>query len=106
MPVEARLDLHCMTQDQAYAALSNFIHQSYEKGRRCVLVITGTGARHRAKKEPQPWYEPSPGVLHERVPQWLREACMVGMILRFYPAQKRHGGEGALYVLIRRKREH
>lgn len=105
MPVEARLDLHSMTQDRAYAALQKFICQNYDKGRRCVLVITGTGARHRRSDTDKPWYETPSGVLRERVPEWLRESRLAGMVLRFYPAQKRHGGEGALYILIRRKRE-
>ena len=104
LPVEARLDLHSMTEDQAYSALRNFIHQGYQRGRRCVLVITGTGTRRRGNAD-ELWYERSPGVLRERVPQWLREENFAGMVLRFYPAQRRHGGDGALYVLIRRKRE-
>ncbi len=105
MPIDARLDLHCMTQDQAYSALHNFIRQGYDRGCRCVLVITGTGGRYRRNDEEKPWYETAPGVLRERVPQWLRESKLAPMVLRFYPAQKRHGGNGAFYVLIRRRRE-
>jgi DNA-nicking Smr family endonuclease len=105
MPIEARLDLHCMTQDQAYSALHNFVRQGYDRGRRCVLVITGTGGKYRRNNDERPWYETAPGVLRERVPLWLRESELAPMVLRFYSAQQRHGGDGAFYVLIRRRRD-
>jgi DNA-nicking Smr family endonuclease len=88
MPIEARLDLHGLTQAKAHVALNEFILSASRAGRRCVLVITGKGA----------------GVLQTRVPEWLEEPALRPLILRSLPAQRRHGGAGALYVYLRRDR--
>lgn len=88
-PIEARLDLHGLTQAEAHQTLSRFIAGSRVAGRRCVLVITGRGRF-------------SGGVLREAVPRWLNEAGMRRHLLAIAPAQPQHGGGGALYVLLRR----
>ena len=90
-PIEARLDLHGMTQAEAHAALSRFIAGSRAAGRRCVLVITGHGRI-------------SGGVLKQSVPRWLNEPSMRRQLLAIAPAQPQHGGAGALYVLLRRSK--
>jgi DNA-nicking Smr family endonuclease len=87
--IEARLDLHGLTQIEAHQALARFIAFSRFTGRRCVLVITGHGRF-------------SGGVLKEAVPRWLHEAEMRRHVLAIAPAQPQHGGTGALYVLLRR----
>lgn len=94
MAIEATLDLHGMTQAQAHGALNRFIHGSEAAGRRCVLVITGKGI---AKE--------SGGVLRNQVPNWLNEPGNRERILAFNYAQQSHGGTGALYVLLKRRRE-
>jgi DNA-nicking Smr family endonuclease len=94
MEIEARLDLHGHTRDAAHELLRAFIAREAEKGRRCVLVITGKGRGD------------GPGVLRTAVPQWLGEAPMRDDVLRFYPAQPRDGGAGALYILLRRRRDY
>ncbi|GGF32706.1 hypothetical protein GCM10011611_43620 [Aliidongia dinghuensis] len=107
LPIEGRLDLHGMTQDQARRALDHFIGHAYERGLRAVLVITGKGLKPRAvDRKPgdaDPW-EAAPGVLKHQTPRWLNEAPNRGRVLAFTPAQPRDGGSGALYVLIRRHR--
>jgi len=105
LPIEGRLDLHGLTQDQALGSLREFVHRNYDAGRRCVLVVTGKGRRHRPDDEDMPWYESPPGVLRDRVPEWLQSGNIADKVLRFYPARPQHGGDGALYVLLRRKRE-
>jgi len=92
MTIEARLDLHGMTQDEAHRALAGFIAGARSAGRRCVLVITGRGLA-------------GGGVLRHAVPRWLDEPELRGHLLAVAPAQPRDGGNGALYVLIRRARE-
>jgi DNA-nicking Smr family endonuclease len=87
LPIEARLDLHGMTQDEAHAALGRFLARAHAAGQRCLLVITGKGA-----------------VLRDAVPRWLGEGETRDRILAASPAQPRHGGGGALYVLLRRVR--
>lgn len=94
MEIEARLDLHGHTRDEAHEMLRGFIAREAENGRRCVLVITGKGRGD------------GPGVLRAAVPQWLGEAPMRDDVLRFYPAQPHDGGAGALYVLLRRRRDY
>jgi len=93
LPIEGRLDLHGMTQDQAHGALVSFVTAAAREGRRCVLVITGKG-----------WREGQPGVLRTSVPRWLNAPNLREKILLFSHASPRHGGEGALYVLLKRKR--
>ncbi len=102
MPIEARLDLHFMTQDEARMALERFIVNSYEQGRRHVLVITGKGSR--GAKDDKDWMQERPGVLKRRVPDWLAETPLREIVLQFHKARPQHGGDGALYILLRRKR--
>ena len=88
LPIEDRLDLHGLNQEQAHNRLNRFIEQAHCHGLRCVLVITGKGC----------------GVLKRQVPIWLNMPRLRPHILAFNHARRRDGGEGALYVLIRRKR--
>jgi DNA-nicking Smr family endonuclease len=92
-PIEARLDLHGKTQAEAHHALAAFVHSSSEAGRRCVLIITGRGLGPAG-----------PGVLKSAVPRWLEEVGLRRKILAIAPAQPQHGGAGALYLLLRRRR--
>ncbi|MBT5416039.1 MAG: DNA mismatch repair protein MutS, partial [Rhodospirillaceae bacterium] len=94
LPIDARIDLHGMIQAEAHGALTEFIHDSASAGLRCVLVITGRGSRSAGGM----------GVLRAAVPDWLNRPVCRGFVLAFAPAQPRHGGDGALYVLLRRKR--
>jgi DNA-nicking Smr family endonuclease len=90
--VDARLDLHGMTQDEAHQALAVFLARGEAAGWRCVLVITGKGARGGG------------GVLRATVPRWLNEWPNRQRLLAFAPAQPKEGGGGALYLLLRRAR--
>lgn len=87
MPIEARLDLHGMTQAEAHDALARFVARGYAAGMRVVLVITGKS-----------------GVLYSAVPRWLEEGDNRARILASTRAQAQHGGAGALYLLLRRQR--
>jgi DNA-nicking Smr family endonuclease len=88
-PVEARLDLHGMTQAEAHRALAGFVAGSRALGRRVVLVITGHGRS-------------SGGVLKSAVPRWLSDPDLRRHVLAITPAQPRDGGAGALYLLLRK----
>lgn len=92
MKIEATLDLHGMRQEEAYGALLHFIKAGHALGRRCVLVITGKG-----RQEGQ-------GVLRRRVPEWLGEAPLGPLVLKTAQARPGDGGQGAIYVLLRRQR--
>jgi DNA-nicking Smr family endonuclease len=92
MIVEKRLDLHGMTQEQAHGSLNRFLEHSASTGIRCVLVITGKGMRGE-------------GILRRMVPRWLNDARLRPLILSFSHAQIPDGGDGALYILLKRRRE-
>ena len=97
---EARIDLHGMTLDQAHPELSRFILMSQTRGLRLVLVITGKGLR----EDP---YDPMPrrrGVLKTQVPMWLKMPPVAQAVLQVSEAHRKHGGSGAYYVYLRRRR--
>ena len=98
MSINATLDLHGYTQAEAHTALIVFIARARAAGHRCMLVVTGKGGKEGADGR-------ATGVLRASVPRWLNEAPLRAHVLAFAPARPRHGGEGALYVLIRRVRE-
>jgi DNA-nicking Smr family endonuclease len=89
--IDARLDLHGHTQDAARRELATFIAREQAAGSRCVLVITGKGRT-------------GPGVLRARLRDWLTEGDIRPMIAGHARAHQRHGGEGAVYVLLKAKR--
>ncbi|MEO0665344.1 MAG: Smr/MutS family protein, partial [Pseudomonadota bacterium] len=97
---EARLDLHGLTVDRAHPALIRFILGSHAKGLRLVLVITGKG-EGPGEPGPIPYQR---GILRRQVPHWLAQAPLGPLVLETAPAGRRHGGEGALYVYLRRQR--
>jgi len=94
-PIEARIDLHGRTQDEAHAALLRFLRKAQDDGARFALVITGKGARARDE-----WSER--GVLKRQVPLWLRLPEFRVYVVGFESAHVGHGGEGALYVRIKK----
>lgn len=97
LDIEARIDLHGMRQREAHTALKGFIHRCRSRGQRHVLVITGKG--RGAGSEPG-----ERGVLNREVPRWLNEPEFRQFVVGYTTAHKRHGGEGALYVRLRRNR--
>ena len=102
LPVEARLDLHGMRQREAHAALRRFLKSAQGKGYRHVLVITGKGA---AADTTRPFYESEErGVLRQAVPHWLAAPDLAHVVLSYSEAPRRFGGEGALYVRLRKAR--
>jgi DNA-nicking Smr family endonuclease len=102
LEVEARLDLHGMRQRDAHAQLRRFLKTAQARGLRHVLVITGKGADQAASKS---FYEEDErGVLRNAVPHWLAEPEFAALVVSFSPAPRRLGGDGALYVRLRRVR--
>ena len=99
LPIEGRLDLHGMTQKQAYAALLRFISASRSYDRRLVLVVTGKGWNPEADRP-----EEAVGVLRRSVPRWLASPPFTEHVAAVRDAHLRHGGSGALYVMLRRSR--
>lgn len=93
--IEARLDLHGMTQARAHRALAAFLQRARLDGLTFVLVITGKG-KIGAESER--------GILRRQVPQWLSQPEFRALVVGFEEAHVGHGGEGALYVRVRRSK--
>ena len=104
MELDARIDLHGMTQVQARQALVGFVMASRKRGDRCVLVITGKGSPTRVGGSENALISPQTGILRRMVPVWLYEPPVDRIVLAFSPAQPKHGGAGAFYVLLKRAR--
>jgi DNA-nicking Smr family endonuclease len=89
-PIGAHIDLHGLGQDQARAILERFVLEAWSEGLRAVLVITGKGLR-------------GDGVLRRMTPEWLAAAHLRHVVAGVSEAHRRHGGEGALYIALKRK---
>ena len=88
--IGARLDLHGMDQQRARAVLEGFLATAFHEGWRAVLVITGKGVQ-------------GDGVLKRRAPEWLAAPHLAHIVAGISDAARHHGGEGALYVALKRK---
>jgi DNA-nicking Smr family endonuclease len=96
-PIEARLDLHGYTQTQAHAELLRFLHRAQADGVKMALVVTGKGTGKAGSAHER-------GVLKRQVPLWLALPEFRSLVVGFEDAHTGHGGEGALYVRLRRAR--
>ncbi|MGY6633633.1 MAG: Smr/MutS family protein [Alkalilacustris sp.] len=96
---EARIDLHGMTLAEAHPALSGFLRRAQAEGRRLVLVITGKGRGRPGDPGPLPYRQ---GALRHEVPLWLQRPPLRPLVQQTATAHARHGGEGALYVYLRK----
>ena len=92
VPIEDRLDLHGLSQDQAQQKVKAFIGSAVQKNFRYVLIITGKGRDGH-------------GILREKVPEWLKDAPLCYHLNAISYAQPKDGGKGALYIRLKRQRE-
>lgn len=97
LELDGTVDLHGMSREKAHRAISGFIHAHYMRGSRCLLAITGKGVKRADEVEVR-------GVLREMLPQWLAEPGLRPLVLACDVAKPKHGGAGAYYILLRRKR--
>jgi DNA-nicking Smr family endonuclease len=88
MVIDGRIDLHGMSRDAAQAVITQYILTAQATGKRCIIVVTGKGR----------------GILQDAVPQWLNMHPLRACVLAFDWARREHGGDGALYVLLKRQR--
>ena len=91
-PIEDRLDLHGLSQEQAQKEVKAFIGRAVQKNFRHVLIITGKGRDGH-------------GILREKVPEWLKDAPLCYQLNAISYAQPKDGGKGALYIRLKRQRE-
>lgn len=88
-PIEARIDLHGFGRFEAEDQLRAFLTGCQARGLRSVLVITGQGRR-------------GGGVIRASIQEWLHAPALRGVVSGFASAHRRHGGEGAIYVTLKR----
>jgi DNA-nicking Smr family endonuclease len=100
--IDARLDLHGMRQREAHVALKRFLLACLSRGDRHVLVITGKGAPAESGISASHYSAQERGVLRRLVPQWMAESDLRGLVVSYTAASARHGGDGALYVRLRK----
>jgi DNA-nicking Smr family endonuclease len=102
--IEGRLDLHGLRESEAHMRLRGFLRQAQSQGKRTVLIITGKGREDFDPHAPFDFgHDRSPrGVLKRNVPRWLAEPDIAPMVVSYTTAHTRHGGEGALYVHLRK----
>lgn len=93
--VQGHLDLHGMNSDQARIAVMDFLRRSYMEGKRCVLLIPGRGRNSPLGQ----------GVLRQELTNWLTQGPLKRVVLAFTTALPRHGGSGAVYLLLRQVRK-
>ncbi len=98
--LEGQIDLHGMTLAQAHPALIAFIREADQNGKRLVLVITGKG-RSSADQDSMTSHR---GVLNHQIPHWLSIPPLATIVLQVAPAVQKHGGSGAYYVYLKRRR--
>ena len=93
--IDARIDLHGMRQERAHAALAAFLRHEQARGAQIVLVVTGKGGAREAM---------GAACFAKASRRWLADADFRHLVVGFEEAHRRHGGAGALYVRIRRRR--
>lgn len=94
LEIEGRIDLHGMTQDEAYRALTRFVIRAHAQHKRTVLVITGKGRLSQGG-----------GVLRRLLPLWVAQADLKTCVLACTPAATKDGGDGAFYLRLRKHKD-
>ncbi len=92
--IAAEIDLHGMTQTQAYSALIRFMQVAITRSHKCVRIITGKGGRMN-----------STGILRQKVPEWLREPPIGAYIVSLHHPPPHQGGTGAITVILRKLKD-
>ena len=98
---EAVLDLHGMTENQAFPEVEDFVARCYNRGLRCIIIVTGKGLPHPNDDD----IFATKGILRKSVPQWLNLPHLRAAILVYKHPSAKLGGDGALYILLRRNRK-
>lgn len=91
LPIDASIDLHNLTQDQAHGRLLSFLQQAHQRRCRHVLVVTGKGRSANSE-----------GILRRMLPHWFATPPFSHLVSGFRHAARDHGGEGAWYVRLRK----
>ena len=109
--IDTVLDLHGMTQEQAFIALKKGLLHAHAAGKKTMIVITGKGGVRFSQSSDTPVsyrkrsdFALQEGVLRQRLPEWLKGPDCQPFVESFGPAAPHHGGDGAFYVLVRKRK--
>lgn len=112
MQIDSTVDLHGLTQDRALHRLRTHLEAAVRRGERCVLIVTGKGGTHKPQLGADPVqfrrrdaFNLGSGVLRRMVPIWLSSTELSHLVYASGPAADGHGGDGALYVLLRKREQ-
>ena len=105
MPIEARIDLHGMTQDRAKQELTRFVIMAFAAKMRCILVVTGKGSS-KIVDQGSVSERVERGVIRKRVPEWVSAPAMQSMVLDYVTAAPKDGGGGAYYIYLRNQNKY
>lgn len=97
-PIDSTLDLHGLTQQQAFARLRSHVEYASNAGQRCILVITGKGGGQNAGLDARK------GILRRNLPDWLAHQALSGLVSGIAPAGRAHGGDGAFYLRLKKQK--
>lgn len=100
---DASIDLHGHTLASAHAALEGALTQAVAMGSRVLLVVTGK-PRAGGAGERSGWEGKGRGAIRSEIGHWLDRSPLADRIASVRVAHPRHGGDGALYVILRRDR--
>jgi DNA-nicking Smr family endonuclease len=100
--IDARLDLHGMTQDRAEVALKNFVMRCFNQHKKCVLVITGKGTNSKADDDVFSSKRGGVGILKSRFPDWISKPPLNSLVSGYSEAGQSHGGAGAYYLYLKK----
>ncbi len=102
---DGKIDLHGMTENHAFAALNRYIIEAQNRGKRFILVVTGKGGKKSGYDQTSHSdYGRGRGILKTNVPRWLSQGDLAARVVSYYSANAEHGGDGALYVILKRDR--
>jgi DNA-nicking Smr family endonuclease len=96
-----KLDLHGSSLNDANYKVNEFINDSFEKGYRKILIVTGKGSRSNV--DGNPYISGKFGVLKYSIPEFIKnEENLNKKVIKISVAEKKHGGEGAIYVFLKK----
>ena len=95
-------DLHGYSLDEANYKINDLIKDSYEKGIKKLIIVTGKGLHSQNEKDP--YISKNLGILKYSVPEYIRNSNeLMSLISQIKEAENEDGGSGAFYVYLKKK---
>ena len=96
------IDLHGYSLDEANNKINDLIKDSYEKGVKKLIIVTGKGLHSQNEKDP--YISKNLGILKYSVPEYIKNSDdLMSLISQIKEAENEDGGSGAFYVYLKKK---